>query len=301
MGQLAIVLSVFLTIACTRDHRDKQVTPVDRESVDKNPKPVPKARKAPMTAVWVSAFADAQLQIERLRRAQKVDWQEIGVQIKKGMPVVEFVDREFGTQYRQEIVQGLEECKAQREVAVNQQVVAKGLQHVAVMGIDWAFDQINGGLKETPADGVLMISEFARGIMPTLERRDTDFFGGKKTLVGTALHVLDEIKQAGAANDRVRMMAARRTFDDVVFRTYALSVAFEISQIETLRKTEPDKCAVKRKEAEIFYRIIRQRIAKADIVVDQIIVSMLSGDFDKMNLNLFYALLKRGLPSVAVI
>ena len=141
------------------------------------------------------------------------------------------------------------------------------------------------------------IAAYFEGIRPTFVRRDKDFFGGERTLEASADQALEHLNRAAEGRPG-EIFAARRELEDAIARTYALSVLYEVEEIERLRATDRAACDVKRKEAEIFYRIVRPRVRRRDPKADGTIVAMLTGSYDAMSAKAIEESLKKGLPEV---
>ena len=244
-------------------------------------------------------FADAEVAIERMRKEKVPDWAAIREHFDKCLPVVRRVDAERGTTYIKEIGEALDKCAAGDKPKVHQQVLAKGLQHVAVLAIKSELDAAMGGGEEggdAPAR-VAQAATFFEGIRPTFTRRDGDFFEGERTLEEEADRALQQLKQA-ALSGGGDLLAARRELDDAITRTYALSVLYEIQGVEELRDKDLAKCEVKKMEAVVFYRIIAPRIVKRDRKADEVMRAMFEGDYAAMSASVIEANLKKGLPHI---
>jgi hypothetical protein len=234
----------------------------------------------------IKAFADAQITIERLRKQKTVDWDAISAQFEICADLVRKADTHFSLNYDTEIRAALVECKAGNKVRVNQQTLAKGLQHIAVLFIQK--ELYNPPSMEGSAD---RIAAWFEGIRPTFTRRDKDFFQADPTLEAAAGKAIFELSRG--AN-----IMARRNLDDVIHRTYALSVLYEIIKVEELRGSNRDACEVKVKEAEIFYRIIEARVKKNSAAAHGAITAMLAADYDAMSVAVLEKQLKTGLGRI---
>jgi hypothetical protein len=106
----------------------------------------------------------------------KADWNAVKAQYEITSPIVKKYDAKLGMQYDSEIRQALSKCAAGEKVKVNQQTLAKGLQHVTVLAIR---DELDG--KDKAVSGK-RIKAYFEGIRPTFIRRDKDFFAENKTL-----------------------------------------------------------------------------------------------------------------------
>jgi len=85
---------------------------------------------------------------------------------------------------------------------------------------------------------------------------------------------------------------------DVIDRTYALSLRYEIEQVEKLRLKDLKACEVKRAEAVIFYRIIAKRVSNQSPEAHGTIEAMLKAAPDQMNAAILKEQLKKGLPTL---
>jgi hypothetical protein len=238
----------------------------------------------------IKAMAAAQVRIERLRKQKKPDWQEITSQYEILAPLVKATDRNRNLNYDRDIRQALAQCAAGKKAKVNQQVLAKGLQHVVVLNIR---DELKT-LKRSP-DAAKRIAAYFEGIRPTFTRRDKDFYGGRKTLEASAEAAITQL-----AHGKRAPLTARRELADAIDRTYALCVLYEIQAVEHLRATNRAECEVKLKEAEIFYRIIQPRIARTSAAADARITGVLKADFDRMDAAFLEANLNKGLKGITL-
>jgi hypothetical protein len=253
----------------------------------------------PKAVTWetldIGAFADAEIKIERLRKQSEVDWSAIRVELQKTLPVVRSMDLRRGLSYEADMAAALSKCEQGELPKVNQQVIAKGLQHVAVLGLTQELSLL---ARDDTADKrklLARIEAFSTGIRPTFVRRDKDYFDGKPTLAAELDQALSALEQA--VDKKTSPAEASRALNNAIHRTYALSVLYEIEQIEKLRQTDLDACEVKRAEAVIFYRIISSSIAKAKPQAHAEILVMLEAPFDQMSATSLKTLLGSGLPS----
>ncbi len=238
-------------------------------------------------------FAAAQLSIERMRKQEAPAWSAIREQYETGAGVV----REVSSSYDAEIREALENCSRGESPDVNQQVLAKGLQHVAVLAMTRELDAMAEAEPDAREWAARAVAAYFGGIRPTFVRRDGDYFAGKKTLEASADQALEHLNRA-AEGRFGEILAARRELEDAIARTYALSVLYEVEEIERLRATDRAACDVKRKEAEIFYRIVRPRVRRRDPKADETIVAMLTGNYDAMSASVIEENLKKGLLNV---
>lgn len=237
----------------------------------------------------IKAFAKAEVSIERMRKQKTPDWNAITEQYEVTSGIVKAVDAKKGLNYDQDIREVLKKCASGEKVKVNQQVLAKGLQHVAVLSI---MDELNLIGKSESAGQ--KIAAYFEGIRPTFTRRDKDFFGAKKTLEAAAENAVKRLSGPEAKTD----ITARRELEDSIARTYALCVLYEIMQVEKLRDSDKSTCEVKVKEAEIFYRIIQPRIRKRSAKTDEIIINMLAGRYETMDASALEKYLNTGLSGI---
>ncbi|HEG44574.1 MAG TPA: hypothetical protein ENH94_11050 [Phycisphaerales bacterium] len=238
----------------------------------------------------IEAYAKAEVTIERMRKEAEPDWDAVKAQYEITSAIVKKYDAKLGMQYDSEIRQALSKCAAGDKVKVNQQTLAKGLQHVTVLAIR---DELDGIDKSVSAK---RIKAYFEGIRPSFVRRDKDFFAENKTLQTAADAALDRLAKADSAD----YLTARREIEDVIARTYGLCVLFEIMEIENLRNSDLAKCDVKRAEAVIFYRIIEPRIKKRSPRIAEIISNMLNGNYATMNSVALEKDLEAGLTPISL-
>lgn len=245
----------------------------------------------------LSAFAEAEVKIEHLRKQSEVDWAAIRKQLDTTLPVVRFMDRHKALSYEAEMASAFAKCKRNERPKVHQQAIAKGLQHVAVLGIQHELSLLSGADEAGKTTGVKRIRALAGGIRPTFVRRDKDYFDNQPTLAKGLDEALDGVRDA--VQSKQPPLAAATALTDSITRTYALSVLYEIEQVEKLRQKDLDACEVKRTEAVIFYRIIGEGISKRQPRAHATILAMLQATPDQMNASMLKAELQKGLPRIS--
>jgi hypothetical protein len=253
-------------------------------------------KPADLDLAAIKAYTKAEVATERMRKQESPDWAAIRAQYEITSAIVKEIDTKFGTDYDREIREALKKCAAGEKVKVNQQVLAKGLQHVTALLITRELNKMGGSSAPERKDAAERISACFEGIRPTFVRRDKDFFGGEKTLEASADMALKRLSEADSGG----LLAARRELEDVIARTYALCVLYEIEEVERLRDSNREECDVKRREAEIFYRIIEARVKKRSQKTYEIISNMLSGSYDIMDAKALENYLKAGLGGIAL-
>jgi hypothetical protein len=260
--------------------------------------PTSTSSRAPQAwdALDIAAFAAAEVKIEHLRKQSSVDWAAIRAAVDETMAVVKATDQRHGLRYAAEIPAALARCEKGEQPKVHQQVIAKGLQHVAVLGIAHELSLLAGGKAADKAKLVDRIASFAKGIRPTFVRRDKDYFEGQPTLVTELDQAVSGLRAAVKADQPVK--AASQQLLDAITRTYALSVRYEIEQVEKLRLKDLPACEVKRAEAVIFYRIIRDRVTKQAPQAHGTIEKMLEAAPDQMSAAILTEQLAAGLPAI---
>ncbi len=284
----AVLLTVFGTLSL-----------VQCKQQDEQPGPRPiasAAAPAKWDALDIAAFAEAEIKIEHLRKQSTVDWPAIQAELDKTLPVVRATDQRLGLGYVAEIRAAFRKSEKGEQPKVNQQVFAKGLQHVAVLGITHELSLLADGKAEDKPQRAERIASFAKGIRPTFVRRDKDYFEGKPTLVAELDQAVSKLREAVAAGQAVSELG--QALLDAIARTYALAVRYEIEQVEKLRLKDLEACEVKRMEAVIFYRIFSDRVAKQAPQAHGTIDAMLKAAPDQMNVAILKAQLKSGLPGI---
>ncbi|MCP4746242.1 MAG: hypothetical protein GY874_08890 [Desulfobacteraceae bacterium] len=249
--------------------------------------------KATLGIEEIKAYAAAGVKIEHLRKHKTVDWEKIETLFAKdAAKVVEKTDRAKGTDYSRAIAQALEQCRKGLKARVNQQILAKGLQHITVLNIFGLCDALMRG----EAAAGPKISAFFEEIRPTFVRRDKDFFASAGKLEKTAELALEHLSQ-GPSED---LYTYKTDLENIILRTYALSVLYEIMEIEKFLQTNPDKCAVKQMEAMIFYRIIAGRVKRNSADAHNTITRMLDGSYSMMKASILEENLKKGLRGISL-
>lgn len=234
----------------------------------------------------IKAYAKAVAMIGNLQRQTPVDWNAVRTNYDTVSPLVMTMDTDWKMSYDQEIREAIAQCAAGNNVDVHKQTIGKGLQHIAVLGITQELDTLG---KSTSTGE--RIAAYFESIRATFVRRDKGFFEGQKTLEAAADQALQRLSAPNAAD----LLTARRELEDVMARTFALSVLYEVREWEKARDTDPDFCEVKRKEAEIYYRIIQPRINKRSAKADDIVTTILTGSSQHVNAVLLEEQLQTGL------
>ena len=239
----------------------------------------------------IREMAAAQVSIERMRKQKAPDWTKIKDKYEVLAPMVKQTDAQKSLAYDREIRAAIKKCAAGEKTKVNMQTLAKGLQHVVVLNIR---DELSL-LGESDGAGKRIAALF-EGIRPTFTRRDKDFYKAEPTLEKAADRALGQIKKGG---DKVSLTAPRE-LADIIDRTYGLCVLYEIIKVEKLRDTDTKSCEVKVKEADIFYRIIQDRIKKHDAKAHEVISGMLKAGYDRMDADLLETYLNQGLSGISL-
>ncbi len=234
----------------------------------------------------IKVYSKSVAMIGNLQRQTPVDWNAVRVEYDTIAPLVTTMDAAWNMTYDQDIRQAIEECAADKNVDVHKQTIGKGLQHIAALGITQELDTLGKS-----ASAGERVAAYFESIRATFARRDTGFFGDQKTLETAADQSIQRLSAANAAD----LLTARRELEDVMARTFALSVLYEVLEWEKVRDSDPDFCEVKRKEAEIYYRIIQPRMKKRAAKADEIIANMLAGSSQNVNAALLEEQLQIGL------
>lgn len=234
----------------------------------------------------IKAYAKAVAMIGNLQRQTPVDWDTIRAQYDAVSPLIKTMDAAWKVEYDPEIRQAIEQCAAGENVDVNKQTIGKGLQHITVLGITQELNTLGKS-----ASAGERIAAYFESIRATFARRDAGFFGGQKTLESAADQAIQRLSAANAAD----LLTARRELEDVMARAFALSVLYEVLEWGKSRDSDPNFCEVKRKEAEIYYRIIQPRVKKRSAKADEIITTMLTGSSQHVNAALLEEQLQTGL------
>jgi hypothetical protein len=236
-------------------------------------------------------YAKAELEIERIRTSDKPDWAAASAQFELMLPVVKYIDAKCSMHYDKEIHDALKECAAGHDIETNDEIVGKGLQHIAVLAIRQELDSMGKASAADKKASAERIAAYFEGIRPTFVRRDKGFFEGKKTLEDAADKALAQLQNVEKAD----LLTASRELDDAIARTFALSMLFEVTEIEKKRDSDVEFCNGKRTEAKMFYRIIQPRIQKRSRKINEIITNTLNGSFGAMNSQTLEKQLETGL------
>ena len=252
-----------------------------------------KENNASKSQEYLKEFAKAEVAIERMRKKNPPDWKAIQEQYAVCSKLVKEVDQKNNTNYHTAITDAIAKCSHNESVKVNQQTLAKGLQHIVAMNIRDSIRSMANADTKTRKSIANNISAAFEGIRPTFIRRDSDFFNDQKQLEKEADLALAALTSGIDAD----YITAATRLERIVNRTYALCVLFEMQSIEKLRETNISKCDVKLAEAIIFYRIIAPRIKKTDRKAHQTITAILNAEFSAVNSGLLLDALNRGLST----
>ena len=223
-------------------------------------------------------YAKAALSIGYLLKADAISWSEIDDKYKSVEQHIKSIDREYKTSYEKELPLALAEIKANKSVEVNRHVVTKGLQHVTVLTIGRLIDTLITGDLEHSKNVSKEIKNVFSAIEPTFKRRDDTIYGGKPTLLPETESTLAKLE---AANSKPAIANVAMELSTLLSKTYVLSVLFEMKGVEEFCGTktpDPDKCAVKRTEAGIYYRIIKEAVANRDKEADTKMEKMIGSE-----------------------
>ncbi len=220
--------------------------------------------------------AAAQVTIERLRKAPIPDWKAIRTAYDLCRPLVVEVDHKHKLTYQEQIDKALNLCVLGEKVKVNQQTLAKGLQHAVVLKISDLMQQMGTDGAQGRKVAAHQITTLFEGIRPTFTRRDKDFYKNREILEKQVDKALADLVKTSKSGGPDCFMAAN-LLKESINRTYALSLLFELLEIEKYRDTDLAKCDVKLAEAKIFYRIIEPVVKKSDRRGHRTITTCLKG------------------------
>jgi len=243
----------------------------------------------------LKTYVDAQIKIEHLRKQKPADWNAVEAQYKFASTLVKEADKKFGLDYDNQIEIALNRCKANIDARVKQQIFAKGLQHITVLKIRENLKAlVVASDPDIRSKYALRVATLFEGIRPTFTKRDEDFFKMSPNLEKAALNAIENLKKGS------EMITSGRELENAIKRTYALSMIFEIQEIEKTKISNPGECHVKRMEAQIFYRIIQEAIQRTNANSDRNIVYLLESGFDQMSPVVLEEDLRTGLKGITI-
>lgn len=237
--------------------------------------------------------AKAQIEVEQLRKGKTPDYDIIEKKLEVCAPLIKWSDVNHRTTYEKDFKEALDKCKKGEAIKVNQQTYAKGLQHVVALKMRDLFFLMNSKNKKENMLLYEKVSALFEGIRPTFLRRDESFYGGKKTLEKEADELL--LKMKTAAEKNISMTFLLKQFSDLINKTYALSVLYEVQQIEKKRDNDVAECDVKRAEAAIFYRVIEPFIKKRNEKLHAEIAAILKAQYTSFDAKKVQQQLNNGL------
>lgn len=245
-----------------------------------------KKQSVPELAV-VKQYVNACLEIEKIRAGKTPNWTDANTQYEMALPVI----KNCAPGYDKELRNALNKCAAGEKVKINGQILGKGLQNVTVLAIRQELDLMATAKKAGTKACAERIAAYFEGIRPTFTRRDKGYFEGKKTLEAAADAALEQLLKS----DKKNLLTASRELEDAIARTYAISLVYEMEEIEKLRDSDIDTCDVKRVEAEMFYRVIQGRIEKRSPKTNETLLNILKGSYGAVNSKETEKLLTAGL------
>jgi hypothetical protein len=226
----------------------------------------------------IKQYVKACLEVEKIRAGKNPNWADVNAQYKMTLPIIKNVDEKYAVQYDKEISDAVKKCAAGEKIKINGQIIAKGFQNVTVLAIRQELDLMAAEPNSIKA-AAERIAAYFEGICQTFVRRDMGFFEGKKTLESAADAAIEQLLKS----DKSNLLTASIQLEDIIARTYALSVLYEAEEIEKLRDSDLDTCDVKRVEAGLFYRIIEPRIEKRRPKTNQTLLNLLNGSYGAIN------------------
>jgi len=230
-----------------------------------------------MISAWMLIIF-ACLEVEKIRADKNPDWADVNSRYELTLPVVKNIDVKYAVRYDKEISDAVKKCAAGEKIKINGQIIAKGFQNVTVLGIRQELDLMAAEPNSIKA-AAGQIAAYFESIRQTFVRRDMGFFEGKKTLESAADAAIEQLSKS----DKNNLLTASIQLEDVIARTYALSVLYEVEDIEKLRDSDLDTCDVKRVEGGLFYRIIQPRIEKRSPKTNGTLLNILNGNYGAMN------------------
>jgi hypothetical protein len=252
--------------------------------------PIPDNKKNIPELAVVKQYVNACLEIEKIRADKSPNWADVNSQFEITLPIIKNIDAKHTLNYDGEIRDALKKCAAGEKNKINSQIIAKGLQHITVLAIRQELD-LMAAESNNIKSSAQRIAAYFEGIRPTFVRRDKGFFEGKKTLEADADAAISQLSKS----DKSSLLTASLQLENAILRTYALSVLYEMEEIEKFRDSDLETCDVKRAEAGMFYRIIRPRIEKRSPRTNEILLNILNGSYGAINSSQVEKYLKAGL------
>lgn len=241
-------------------------------------------------------YAGAALAIGHLLQADTPIWSEINAKYDVVKSQIAAIDLKHKTAYAKEIPGALNSIETGESIDINRHVVTKGLQHVTVLTISGLLDDLITADLESASPIAANIKTVFSAISPTFKRRDDTIYGGRPTLVPAAEQSLAEIE---SAKTKPALASAAMNFTTLLSKTYTLSVLFEMKGVEEFcgeATPDPKKCAIKRTEAGMYYRLIKQSVLGRDKEADSKIEKMISSKHGVPKYTAVRDLLANNLP-----
>ena len=292
--RLVIATVLICTVSCkgpTGEPASSTMTPAP-------PKSAEPAKTTPPVEVSnrFEKYAEAVLGIGHLLQADTLAWPEIKAKYDVVKSQIAAIDLKNKTAYAKEIPLALNNIETGESIEINRHVVTKGLQHVSVLTISGLLDDLITADLESASPIAANIKIVFSAISPTFKRRDETIYGGTPTLVPAAEQSLAQIERA---KTKPALASAAMNFTTVLSKTYTLSVLFEMKGVEKFcgeATPDPKECAIKRTEAGMYYRVIKQSVLSRDKEGDSKIEKMISSKHGVPKYTAVRDLLAQNLP-----
>jgi hypothetical protein len=217
------------------------------------------------------------------------DWAKIEAQFQLTLPVIKDIDAKYNKSFEQTISTAIEKLASgkSKPSEFNNIIVEKSYGQVTVFAIQQELDLMG---KATPADmkaGAEKVAAYFEVIRPIYD----DIFESEKGIEKQADKAIAKLQKA----NKSELLMASRQLEDVLAKTYAVSVLFEASEAVDNIEKDPLLADRHQLEAMMCYEIIQPRIEKHSPKTNEKILTMLKGKLNTINVEELEKNLETGL------
>jgi hypothetical protein len=136
-----------------------------------------------------------------------------------------------------------------------------------------------------------------QGLKYTVIRRSR-WIGRKEELDNQMTQLQAKLLDAANKDDKAQFEGIKKTMDEILKKTYALSVLYEAMKLEKLRGIDPIGVKIKKTEALLFYNILTPQIQAKYPKVHEQMDTMLKGEIKHIRSETVKQLLEQALDGI---
>jgi hypothetical protein len=238
----------------------------------------------------VKQFAKSFVKIVRgVMDSKNPDWAAINAQFELTLPVIKEIDAKYNTQYADKIDAALKKLSSGKSnpSEFNNIIVEKSYGQVTVLAIEQQLDLMGKAELSDMKTDAKKIAAYFEVIRPIYD----DIFESEKGLETQADEAIAKLQKA----DKSELLIASRRLEDILAKTYAVSVLFEASEAVDNIEKDPLLASRHKLEALMCYEIIQKRIEKRSPKTNEIILTMLKGNLNTISSTELEKYLETGL------